>query len=362
MAVTRLKAVDIEHQAVKALLLPANLALSSREGIAASIRRAASFTCPTTSGSLVRITSEVLRGLPGFDDETPQVVAPLIEDLCAYGDLLELPVEDEAGPRRKLFLGPPSYVCREGTNTALVTGIRSEGAPLLSDALMGYIEYTGHARLFRAPDDAFVDELLDGEGLAALSAEQWLHAPREATTEELVAFYMSRLESQGLPGEVELRVLDPSSSTTYYRGRWRSVKNNDTGLFVGRRPQAFGADLWCIAQITEGTIGRLIDLPLENPLAPGADEAWRLQAALDASRGNPQRVRVTEVGGSSRSVLEFFSPVPSWLQRRLDVVGTPCSAGRGALFTYEIASDELQVELAFLASMLWLSTDTITKQ
>ena len=38
---------------------------------------------------------------------------------------------------------------------------------------------------------------------------------------------------------------------------------------------------------------RLIDLPVGISAAPAADEAWRLQAALDAMAGRPQRFRIS---------------------------------------------------------------------
>ena len=276
----------------------------------------------------------------------------------AYGDLLELPVEGEDAQRRQLFLGPPAYVLREGSNRALLIGVRPEGAALLSEDLMRRVEYFGHARAIRGVEGAPIGELLEDEGLIALQSEHWLQTPRASTSEELLRFYTDRLEAVGSQGgEVELRVIDPTSSVTYYRGRWKTVAPSDSGYFVGRRPQAFGADLWCFARVAEGSVMKAIDLPVQSPLAPGADEAWRLQAALDASRKNPQRLRVSATEDVSRRVLQFFSPVPSWLQRRLDVVGVGSQPSTGALFAYEIAADEVEGEVNFAEAMLWMGVD-----
>jgi hypothetical protein len=357
MAVTRIARDDIAREALETLQLPTGIDLMSEEGLAASVRRTASFTCPTGPGTLVRRTVEVLRGLPEFAEDTSERLASVLDDLVAYGDLLELPVEDDDGRRRSLFLGPPSYVRRAGSNSALVLGIRGEGAPLLSDDLMQQVQYVGHARTLRLPEETSIDEVLSDQALFSVSSEQWLRAPREASSDDVIAFYVSRLDAQGLGGDVELKIIDPSSSPTYYRGRWRQLKSSDDGLFVARRPQAFGADLWCFARVEAGRTVKLTDLPIEDPLAPGADEAWRLQAALDASRGTPQRLRTSPAGDSTRTLLELFSPLPSWTQRRLDIIGTRERGVRGALFAYELPTDENEEEVAFLMSRLWLTPE-----
>lgn len=354
MGVTPLDPEAVAAETVEALGLDPSIELMSSEGLAVSIRRAASFACPTTQGVLKRTTSEVLSGLGGVDEETPDDIAFLIESMLAYGDLLELPLEETQGTRRRLFLGPPAYVRRRGTNSCLLLGIRPEGAALLGDELGTQIEYVRHARVLRLAEGDPLAERMEDEGLLELRAEQWLRSPRESSPEELVALYTERLHALGQTGELELRILDPGSSVTYYRGRWRALNGNDNGYFVARRPQAWGADLWCFTQIVQGEVGLIIDLPLQSPLAPGADEAWRLQAAIDAIASNPQRVRVSDEDGGTRH-LAFFSPLPSWMQRRFDIIGKPCRGSRGALFAYELPQDEVQEELDFLAERMWVS-------
>ncbi len=355
MGVARLDTDAVAAETVEALGLDPSIDLMSAEGLAASIRRAASFACPTTPGVLVRTMSEVLSGLRGFDDETPDEIVHLIESMVAYGDLLELPLEDPRGTGRRLFVGPPAYVRRRGTNSCLLLGIRPEGAGLLSDELSAQIEYVRHARVMRLPESEPLTELMDDQGLVELQPEQWLRSPRAASPGDLVAFYTERLHALGQSGELDLRIVDPDASVTYYRGRWRAVKSSDNGYFVARRPQAWGADLWCFTKIVQGDVEKIIDLPLQSPLAPGADEAWRLQAAIDALASNPQRVRVSGQGGSRQ--LGFFSPLPSWMQRRLEIIGLPSRGGRGALFAYELPHEDVQEELDFLMERMWLSVE-----
>jgi hypothetical protein len=333
------------------------VSLMSNEGLAASLRRAASFLCPTTTGSLIRAVVEVLSGLPDYSDECPIELERLVELLVAYGDLLELPVDDGNLRRRQLFLGPPAFV-RRATNACLLIGIRAEGAPLLGEDVLGAIEHERHVRVIQSLDERPTYELLESYGLIELRPEQWLKAPRQASPGEVVDFYDMRLDSARMFDGIEgVRVIDPLSKVTYYKGRWRPLRGSDNGRFVARRPQAFGADLWCFAEVARGEVVKLIDLPLQSIIAAGADEAWRLQAAIDTLHGQPQMVRTRAGTHSNVVVLDLFSPVPSWLQRRLDFLGTPILGAHAALLSYAFPQREVAEELQFLEAMMWMSPD-----
>jgi hypothetical protein len=290
--------------------------------------------------------------LPGYADDTRSQIEAVLVSLVSYGDLLDLPFDDEGVARRRLFLGVPAFVRRE-SDTCLLIGVRPEGAPLVRDDLLARIEYDVHVRLIRSATPA-VAELLVADRLIELQPEQWFGTPRVALPEEVVSLYTARLDLARASGDiVGLRILDPATSVKYYRGRWRTPKPTDTGRFVARRPQAFGTDLWCFAEIARGHATRLVDLPIGSLLVPAADEAWRLQAAIDCLAGQQQRVAVYTDPRSHRSVVDLFSPVPSWMQRRLDVVGTPLLRSRGALFSYALPDRELDEELECLRTMMW---------
>jgi hypothetical protein len=93
------------------------------------------------------------------------------------------------------------------------------------------------------------------------------------------------------PGTVtDLQILDPMRPVTYYLGRW-NVPKNQSGTFVARRPQEFGAPIWCFVALKDGVPARLLDLPLEKMRWRGCDSAWHLQMAIDYCRRNPQRYR-----------------------------------------------------------------------
>ena len=74
--------------------------------------------------------------------------------------------------------------------------------------------------------------------------------------------------------------------------------------------------------------------------------------AIDEQRGDAQRLRV-QSGPEGTRVLQFFSPVPMWAQRRWDAVGEPVSSS-GCLFAYRLVETELAEEMRYLYETLWL--------
>lgn len=359
MDVRRLSPVEAVESAVRALGLgQAGVDLLSPEALAVSLRRAASLLCPATPRRIVQSVVDALSGFPGYTLETRDQLESMLETLIAYGDVLELPTDATDTGGRRIFLGAPAFV-RRASGACLLVGVRPDGVPLVGDELSSLIEYEGHVRLIR-PAGPFVPvHMLTSARLLDLGVDQWLKAPRVTSANDLIEEYQRRLQAAGPSGDIaDLTLVDPSTSVTYYRGRWRPPRKTDDGSFVARRPQAFGADLWCFAQLSHGQVVKLVDLPVGVAVAPAADEAWRLQAALDALAGQPQRARVRVGPRPGSLVLDVFSPLPSWAQRRLDVIGTPLLRSRGALLSYGVPHDEVDEECLFLREMLWMTTDS----
>lgn len=333
------------------------LDLSSTEALSEVLRRAASFTCPTTERRIVDIAFQATSQLvdsPGLRDRLREVQTEIIN----VGDLIELEASHEAGGRL-VYLGQPSFV-RTSENRFLLIGVRPEGAGLLQDELAKEIEPEGHARFLDLEGQHAGEELLIDYGLEPLSRDEWVGSPRRGSPEELVAEFDARLdaarpEAMDFPGAT---ILDPRTSVTYYRGRWRSPVRSDEGRFVGRRPQAYGSDLWTYVELSEGFATRAIDLPVQDALARGCDEAWRLQAALDYRGGNPQVVRARRLTGGETHLVCLYSPLPSWAQRRLDLVGTPAQARDGGLIGYVVPTNELADQLYALKEFLWMVDET----
>jgi hypothetical protein len=301
------------------------------------------------------VVLDALRGLPGYEETTRGRLEVVLDALVGVGDLLELPATDPDGPKRLIYLGHPAFI-RRSSGAHVLIGVRPDGEPLATSDLADHIEFDGHLRVVRAGLD--LDELLAANGIAERSVSQWLHSPRLRSAEEVVAEYTARLAAAGPSGESDgARIIDPDAPVNYYRGRWRAPRAGDSGVFLARRPQAYGADLWCAALLDDGRFARLVDLPLFGSLTPAADEAWELQAAIDAENGHQQRVRTRPTADVAYTALDFFSPLPGWAQRRLDLFGTPLLAARGALFSYSLPTDEVGEELDFLAQRLWMSVE-----
>jgi hypothetical protein len=281
------------------------------------------------------------------------VVEETLEAVVAHGDILEhRDIEGQEQPTAMLlYAAPASFVARESGKVILL-GVVHDQLSALPDDLQARIEHAKHVRRLRPlPDEDLRAPLLE-LGLIELSHDGWLRAPRlEGSAEHLARLNVlldAAHSSRDVPG---LLILDPERSVRYYRGRWAEPRSQ-SGRFVARRSQAYGAALWCYVELRDGTPERLIDLPLPKSRWRGCDEAWHLQMAIDARRGQPQRFRVRPVSEGSH-LLEFFSPVPMWARRRWDAVGDPIQSSE-CLFAYRLPDAELKEEIKFIRNMLWL--------
>jgi len=357
MGLMRILSVEELHALkVKELGLdPSSIDLGSPEAIACAIRRAAGFLCPCSAVTLVRSVVLPLKGLVEDLDGIQLTVEQILEALVAHGDLLEhCDISSEKSEHSAVLLygAPPSFIVRQ-SGAVLLFGIVPDHISLLPDELQSRIEYVNHVR--KLPADAAENLRIELKqlGFVEISYETWLKAPPRETSPEHIARLDQLLESAPKSGEIPgLHLLDPLKPVRYYRGRWVDPKAQ-TGHFVGRRRQAYGADLWCYVEMRNGCPERFIGLPLAGNRTRGCDEGWRLQMAIDAQRGDPQRFRLRE-GVRGNRLLDFFSPVPMWAQRRWNAVGEPIM-NPGSLFSYRFARSETAEELEFAREILWLS-------
>lgn len=313
------------------------------------IRIVASLRCPATSIAIRTATRQALGGLPEADDEMIELT---IENLINIGDLVEVQEQQNLINRRIIYLGPLRYARRRGGGV-LLFGIRSDRQALLPASIMLRVENRGYLRSISDADESDV-ERIKGSGLVEMDLATWLDPPSEISAADLVSLYERRISrEQAIPDGAEgIEVIDPNSSSSYYRGRWSTLSPEISGRFVGRRPQRFGAPQWCYVEVINGGVRRLLDLPIELSNR-GCDEAWRLQAAIDAERNSPQ---VLHVFGLSNGECELgiTSPPPRWLQRRWDFLGSPIDRHDGMLFVWRFPTAEVREELQFAGSMLWL--------
>lgn len=325
--------------------------------VAASLRRAASLMCPTTPSALILAVKNVLEPVSSIDDDSLQET---LDALINLGDLVES-IEQPFGRRQKvIYLGQPRFI-RRRSGDLILFGTRPDNLPLVGDALQDRVQETGYLRRIVKPNSE-VYTLLETYGLIEMTEARWMESPEPVKATEFVKAYVQELNQQPRSGIIDgLRILDPKSSPSFYRGRWRPPTASDTGIFLARRSQGYGSDLWCFVELTAGEHHKLLDLPLAQiPGVRGCDEAWRLQAAIDAVNGNSQQL-VIQRTGRGRVQLGLPTPPPKWLQRRWDLLGVPVRLS-STLFAYEFAAEDTREEVEFACTHLWMTKQIDQKE
>lgn len=355
MTINRLDPSEVSATAVRVLgLEDAFVDLFSAVGLCASLRRAASFLCPTSPRRLVDAVVDVLVPLGVHSSEMRDKLMEYVELLTSAGDFLELR-ESADGESRLLFLGPPSYVQRQ-PGSYLLLGVRPYGASLVDPGELGdAIAYEEHTRTILL-DPKSADNVLMESGLVHITSEQWIGTPRRESYASVLQPIRERLHANRVPGQIhDLEIIDSTRSVRYYKGRWRPANASDSGLAIGRRPQTYGAPIWCALLFDQGITQAVLDLPIESTTTPAWDEARRLQAALDAERGRPQQYRVRGGGNSEEtSVIDLFSPLPTWAERYLQLVGQPVQKSKAALFSYRAPHAVVDEIERLLNESLWM--------
>lgn len=360
MGITPRAPADVQKRILEVLGLSPAGDLASPEAIAANLRRAAALHCPASPTTLLRAVIRPLQDLVLDIASVSEQAELILEAMTAYGDLLETrDVSNDVYSQRPnlLYAAPPAFVMRDN-GSALLMGIVADRVSALPDELEPLVQLANHTRRLPGTVPDLRDRLRD-YGLLELSQVAWLKAPVEEKPDNYLA-RLDRLLSACAPfttGIDGLTIIDTSKPVTYYRGRWTD-KIEQNGNFVGRRPQAYGADLWCYVEVDGGRPRRFLDLPLAKSRYRGCDEAWQLQAAIDAQRGAAQQYRC-RTGDSEFVTMDFFSPLPMWAVRRLDAVGERAPATR-CLLSYRIPRGEIDEECAFLHRHLWLADSTGT--
>ena len=339
---------------------PESLGIDSVEVLSSLVRRAAGLLCPCTKKMLLKNITLSLDGVASKPEAIRDAVDETVELLVAHGDLLEHSDSTVDSPRRSevvISRAPLSFVKRQ-SGACVILGVAPDDRPFLPDAIQEKIQYNNFNRVIPADAAPNLAEQLTDIGLIELPYEAWSKFPNVLSPDRHIDEIDRNLASS-LAHDTDnidgLRILDPSTPVEFYPARW-VIPKEKTGQFIGRRPQAYGADLWCYVHLVQGRPKRFIDLPLLGSRWRGCDEAWHLQAAIDAISGNPQQYGVRE-GAQDYKIVALYSPIPSWIQRRWVMVGVSIPRER-CLLSFRFHSTEIDEEIKFAKEHLWLTERT----
>lgn len=317
-----------------------------------ALRRAAHILSPAARGDLVRFVAEPLAVFGALQD----AVESALDEMIVYGDILAMrrqPLDSWGTPAEVLRPAPPTFV-RRSNGEFIFIGVAGDHPSALSQELDALVVNDGMVRRL-PPQGEDLSAHLRLLGFAQLSEQAWLRAPAVETPAAHLARWRAKLDaSPPIDNAIDgLDLLDGARNPRYYRGRW-TAPSNHSGIYVARRPRLYGAALWSLLHLEQGLPRRLIDLYADDDRQRPCDLAWRIQAALDAERDVPQRVRVRRT--ASATSMDFYSPLPAFAERRLALVAAK-TTGAQCLYSYTLPDARLAEEVGPLRALLWMAVD-----
>lgn len=353
---------ELESHSLESLGLDSSeFSIISEEAISEALMRSASMLCPCPPEALIKSVSSPLQYLSSGESFIEQRVDEVLNSLISIGsihELSEVGEETSLKPAMLLYLQPKSFVVR-ASGTVFLIGVSLSELASLSEEVRNQTQLKNYLRYIKPQENVDIIATLEEIGFTKISYKFWIEAPKPTTNKELINRFNALLDAASYSGHIEkMTILNPDSPAGYYKGRWSEAKSQ-SGRFIARRPQAYGSSLWCYVELIEGESQKFVDFPLQGSKWRGCDEAWHLQMAIDADRGNPQQFEVEFEDTLTTAVLKFFSPVPMWTRRRWEAVGEPVDS-KGCLFAYRFNRSELNEEIQFASEQLWLSE--ITKE
>lgn len=322
--------------------------------LAGLLRRSAGIHCPCSRATLRASVQECTFALAD-DAARVQLIDDMIEWITVGGDLLELDdvvTEDTDVRQTWVFAAPPGFVIRPDEGTASLFGVVQDQDAFLPRFLGDRVLHDRFRRYIEPLPSENLADALEEQGLQQCSVDAWIKCPRAETSTKMLSRVERRLERRKTAEAIaNLKILDSVRPVSYYPDRWVSPENQ-SGMFVARRPHEFGAPIWCIVRLECGMPTALLDFPFEKTRWRACDTAWHIQMAIDHRNDRPQQYRRCVEPGNVR--FDFFSPLPLWAQRRLMVFGNS-TASQGSLLSFLVPSSRASAEESFLRNNLWLS-------
>lgn len=282
------------------------------------------------------------------DSSAPALVRRTFDYLISLGDLVQAN-DQETGVSDAVYLGPPRWVALSSGELLLI-GMYGEWDPPLPSRWWTCSGAQRHVRAEWAKQ-AIVE--LRVRGYSESDQAVWSRSPEPCNADIFQQYFLRLLKKKpgGFTGP--LRIIG-NSNCHHYKARWKPASSS-SGTFVGRREDTYGAKLWCLVQLYNGRVEHLLDLPCQDMDGAPWDEPLRLQAAIDSMNNHPQNYTIhsPQYGLWRMSV---YAPLPSWAERRLEVVGQRTVPTSGALITYDFDEEgAVQKEAKNLQLLLWMS-------
>lgn len=313
-------------------------------------RYRASFRAPCSRAALKRDVTQCIAPLVSV--AASESLDDIIDALLVAGDLVE--VRSDLDSREAvpilLHLGAPQFIPVTGLMCILV-GIEPDGREILPRAMLEAIERRGHLRLLPTDDGSRTASELTKLGLTELAFDRWARGPQTMEAQRLIAEYNSRLTQAPKGGDMpDLTVISPRAPVGYYKGRWTTPKGI-TGSTIARRPQQYGAPVWCYVKLVDGHCEHVLDLGMGE--WPGCDEAWWLLAASRRGRRTAQQFR-TYPANAREIVISVQCPLPQWVQRWFQAIGESAEGKVEGLLSYRVATEHSDEAKQRLREALWM--------
>lgn len=326
--------------------------------VACVLRRVAGILCPCATSALTNAARRSLEHLPEliehFESPLEDVLEASLEGLMTGGDLIELSrvaITESEGKHTWLFTAPPSFVERDCR--AYVFGVAPDDAAFLPTALFERLRYDGALRFIESAPPNDVGSTLKALGLRVIKSDAWLAVQKVESAQNVVSKMTDRLQRQGTKGDLNDVSLLGHAGSNYvpYSRRWKPP-SDETGFYIVRTPQVYGAPLWSFAELSNGRVLKALRLPFDDSSVRACDVAWRVQLAIDAAAGHPATYTVKPEGVDFSLSANF--PLPLAAKRRLLFLGGRSSANAGSRFTFRLSSSQQAREERFLRDHYWL--------
>jgi hypothetical protein len=303
------------------------------------LRRLIGTMAPCSRRDLRRQAKLALAGIT--EEALDDLINGALEDLIVGGDVLELPVLAEghgAGTTLQILGARPSFVIQDPRIRIL--GIAPDDARFLPEDVQARVQARGGDRFIEAEDTTEVCALLMDLGLQQIEVARWLGADTDEPADTFLRRMADYLQRMGRNESlVEMQWLWPSDGQpASYRDRWHADHPLDAGMCIARAPQRYGNPRWYLVATGGAYDQRILELPLDGEAAVRAcDLAWRIQLALDYTRGHPMRYHVTRIDADWAQIRIEFPLSLHDRRRMLHLGGRRISEDHGFRFTVPLA-------------------------